>query len=1190
MPFLGAVTLVRTPGLGRSGLCLAVLLLSVSRVDGKVTFTNTARLSVDVGADGPQAVALADVNKDNRPDIIAVSQDRDQVNVFLNDGFGGFGGGPNPFNVGAGPTAVGVGDFDQDGNVDIVTVNIDSNTVTILFGDSTGSFNAGRQDYAVNVSPVAVAVADYNNDSKPDLAVLNDNSVYLLMSNGDRTFAAASPASINTRSTGGTAITTGLFNGDGFPDLAVSNLDADNVSVFLGNGNGTFKAARLLNVGSGPDGIITGDFDGDSKIDIAVVDSTELADLNVSLLFGNGDGTFQNDARTTAEVDAVAIAKADFDASGRLDFAATNVSGLDNTVNVLLYDPSAPNAENGFALQDLIPGLSLGQGQVAVQAGDLNADGRPDLIALGDDAATIGVFINTTGQLTTATPTAAPTGTPTPSPRPGTCPEQDLGSMVPQTVTGTTQGGARHSDGACGGAAAPERTFMFTAPSSDTYVFDTAGSALDTVLSVRAARCGGVELFCNDDFRSGDHSSRATLPLTAGQHVVLVVDGASGASGSFTLHISRLVPQQPTPVGGCPEQDLGGKVPQTVAGSTVGGGLSRGGSCGGLGAPERTFLYTAPIDGAYTFDTIGSTFDTILSVRGDSCDGVELACDDDFSGPTSQVTLLLTAGQHVAIAVSGFAGSSGDFVLNISRFIPPMADCPEQDLGSAVPLTIIGSTVGGALLSGGACGGGAAPERTFLYTVPSSGTYTFDTAGSELDTVLSVRAEVCRGTELGCNDNAQAGDHSSRVTLPLIAGQRIVVVVDGFSGRSGNFRLHISRLNAPVPYCQTRALPSTVPQIISGSTVGGPNSLGASCGGTGAPEQTFVYTVPVDGTYTFDTLGSDFDTVLAIRANTCSGMELGCNDDFSGASSRLTLPLTAGQHVVIVVDGFADLFGASAGNFTLHITASQETGLMNTSFEDNGGIGTDAFAFWTVVNDGAFFGSWLVQSGAASPINAFAVPVPPDGNFAAMTDQSGPGRHLLYQDFTVPSTGGRLSCLAFVRSDADFEVPQPESLDPSGSVPNQHVRVDIMDPTAPPEDVGAGVWQNLLLTRSGDPGSPANPMPGYTTIATALDALAGRRVRLRFAEVDTLGFLNFGVDNCTVSAALACVGDCNGDGVVAIDDLLTMVNVALGKADVAQCLSADAEGTGNITISTVIQGVNSALNGCASQASPFARR
>jgi hypothetical protein len=414
-----------SPCFRRSALCLAVLLSSVSRVDAKLTFSNTQRLSLDVVSDSPQAIALADVNKDKRPDIIAVLQDSDEVAIFLNNANGGFAASPDFFaNVSGGPVSVGTGDFDQDGNIDIVTVNGDSNTVTILFGDSTGAFNAGRQDYAVDVAPVAVAVNDYNNDAKPDLAVLTDTTVYLLLSNGDQTFTPGSPASIGTRSSGGTAIVSGQLNGDNFPDLAISNIDSDNVSVFFGNGNGTFKAAQLLNVGSGPDGIVTGDWDGDAKQDIAVVDSTELADNNVSLVLSNGDGTFQDAVPTTAQTDSIAIASADFDSNGSLDLAVTQVSGLDTSVEILLNDSSAPNSQNGFALQDLIVGLSLGQGQVAVQAADLNADGRPDLIALGEDTATIGVFINTTGTTGTATPTTpggtmtptVPNATPTPTP------------------------------------------------------------------------------------------------------------------------------------------------------------------------------------------------------------------------------------------------------------------------------------------------------------------------------------------------------------------------------------------------------------------------------------------------------------------------------------------------------------------------------------------------------------------------------------------------------------------------------------------------------------------------------------------------------------------------------------------------------------------------------------------------------
>lgn len=275
-----------------------------------LTFANTARLSVDVGSDGPQAIGLSDVNKDNRPDIVAVNRDQNTITVFLNDGAGGFSS-AQAFNVGAGPVAVTTGDFDRDGNVDVVTANGNSNTVTILFGDGTGAFNTARQDYPVGPAPVGIAVADFDSDQIPDLGVLSDSAIYLLKNAGNRTFAPFSPASVGTRSVGAFAIAVGHFNVDAFPDLVVSNIASNNVSVFLGNGNGTFKAARAMNTGSGPTGLAVGDFDGDAKQDVAVVDSSEIADLNVSLLFGRGDGTFADAVRTTAEVDSRAIVAAD---------------------------------------------------------------------------------------------------------------------------------------------------------------------------------------------------------------------------------------------------------------------------------------------------------------------------------------------------------------------------------------------------------------------------------------------------------------------------------------------------------------------------------------------------------------------------------------------------------------------------------------------------------------------------------------------------------------------------------------------------------------------------------------------------------------------------------------------------------------------------------------------------------------
>jgi hypothetical protein len=84
-------------------------------------------------------------------------------------------------------------------------------------------------------------------------------------------------------------IVTGDFNGDGKLDMAVANVDSSDVSILLGNGDGTFQPAKNIAIAGGFGPIVTGDFNGDRKLDLAVGSET-----NATLLLGNGDGTFQS--------------------------------------------------------------------------------------------------------------------------------------------------------------------------------------------------------------------------------------------------------------------------------------------------------------------------------------------------------------------------------------------------------------------------------------------------------------------------------------------------------------------------------------------------------------------------------------------------------------------------------------------------------------------------------------------------------------------------------------------------------------------------------------------------------------------------------------------------------------------------------------------------------------------------------
>lgn len=121
---------------------------------------------------------------------------------------------------------------------------------------------------------------------------------------------------------------------------------------------------------------------------------------------------------------------------------------------------------------------------------------------------------------------------------PGLCPDEDLGNTVPQSVMGDNFGLKDDWQPSCG-PGGHDASYQFTASADGTYVFDTAGSAIDTVLGVLDG-CGGPELDCNDDVAMGDPTSEITIVLTAGQSVIIVVDTFDAVSGPFNLNVSAM--------------------------------------------------------------------------------------------------------------------------------------------------------------------------------------------------------------------------------------------------------------------------------------------------------------------------------------------------------------------------------------------------------------------------------------------------------------------------------------------------------------------------------------------------------------------------------------------------------------------------------------------------------------------------
>ncbi len=134
------------------------------------------------------------------------------------------------------------------------------------------------------------------------------------------------------------AVAIGDFNGDGNLDLAVANGTSNNVSVLLGNGDGTFQKAVNYGVGSYPISVLVGDFNGDAKLDLAVANATGGS---ISILLGNGDGTFEPPVDFIAPY-PVAMAAANFNGGSGLDLAAADEFGVSIFLNTTSIQPVPP--------------------------------------------------------------------------------------------------------------------------------------------------------------------------------------------------------------------------------------------------------------------------------------------------------------------------------------------------------------------------------------------------------------------------------------------------------------------------------------------------------------------------------------------------------------------------------------------------------------------------------------------------------------------------------------------------------------------------------------------------------------------------------------------------------------------------------------------------------------------------------
>ncbi len=293
-----------------------------------------------------------------------------------------------------------------------------------------------------------------------------------------------------------------------------------------------------------------------------------------------------------------------------------------------------------------------------------------------------------------------------------------------------------------------------------------------------------------------------------------------------------------------------------------------------------------------------------------------------------------------------------------------------------------------------------------------------------------------------------------------------------------------------------------------------------SCGkGARSKSVWYQFTAPSDGTISADTFGSSYDTVLSVFSGSCgtlTGTEVACNDDTGGSQSQVSFAAAAGATYHFMVSAFKDDGGTLVFNVTFAAQATLSAGSIS-------GQAGQTVAVPITINTGS-------ASVASFQVLFVLVPL---GGAPALTDE------LTYQ--------------------AAAGVPAP----------------DLQFVDQAPARLGIGYVGGI------DP-----PLTGTVQVGTLMVPIPAGASGTYQVQVDQVSALDSSGQEVTLTGqngtvtVRPCVGDCDGLGVVSVDELITLVNVALGSGPLGFCVEGDANANGQISIDEIVTAVDNALNGC----------
>jgi fibronectin type 3 domain-containing protein len=347
----------------------------------------------------PSSVAISDIDRDGKPDVMATNATSSTFSAFHNTTIGTISlASKADFSTGFYPFTLAAGDIDGDGRLDVVVANISGSDVISVFRDTSSSGTiqfAAKVDFVVGINPYDIAMGDIDNDGKLDIIVPNFNSNTIsvlrnISSIGNIAFAPKVDLATGSGSTPA-GVVCGDIDGDGRTDIAIVNFYSSSMSIFRNTssvGLISFDAKIDFSIGSYPQKLACGDIDNDGKLDLVAIHSGSSS-LSV---FRNtstaGSISLASRINLTTGTGPYELALGDIDGDGNVDIVTANESA--SSISILRNTSTTGNI--GFTSN---LDISVGSNPYSVAIGDLDGDAMPEIVTTNYNSNSISVLRNT---------------------------------------------------------------------------------------------------------------------------------------------------------------------------------------------------------------------------------------------------------------------------------------------------------------------------------------------------------------------------------------------------------------------------------------------------------------------------------------------------------------------------------------------------------------------------------------------------------------------------------------------------------------------------------------------------------------------------------------------------------------------------------------------------------------------------